>query len=76
MIALDGSLVKLKTARVLKGLSIAQLAERSKVAQRTILLLEHGGTDTPRPNTVRKLADALEVDPREVDEFRAALGLD
>jgi transcriptional regulator with XRE-family HTH domain len=76
VIALDGSLVKLKTARVLKGLSIAQLAERSKVAQRTILLLEHGGTDTPRPNTVRKLADALEVDPREVDEFRAALGLD
>lgn len=76
MIALDGSLVKLKTARVLKGMSIAQLAERSKVAQRTILLLEHGGTDTPRPNTVRKLADALEVDPREVDEFRAALGLE
>jgi transcriptional regulator with XRE-family HTH domain len=76
VIALDGSLVKLKTARVLKGLSIAQLAERSKVAQRTIMLLEHGGTDTPRPNTVRKLADALEVDPREVDEFRAALGLD
>lgn len=76
MIALNGSLVKLKTARVLKGLSIAQLAERAAVAQRTILLLEHGGTDTPRPNTVRKLAEALEVDPREVDEFRAALGLD
>lgn len=74
MIALN--LVKLKTARVLKGLSIAELSKRAEVAQRTIVLLEHGGTETPRPTTVRRLADALEVDPREVDEFRAALGLE
>ena len=75
MTATMAPVLRLKTARVLKGLSIAQLSKRSNVAQRTILLLEHGGTETPRPNTVKRLADALQVDPRDVDEFRVALGM-
>jgi transcriptional regulator with XRE-family HTH domain len=54
--------------------TIRELAERTGVSTRTVLRIEHG-VQTPQLGTIKKLAAALEVDPREVREFRAAMGL-
>lgn len=56
----DGLL--LRDVRRRRALTILQLAERSGVHRDTIHRLEVGETD-PRPSTIRKLADALRVDP-------------
>jgi transcriptional regulator with XRE-family HTH domain len=52
--------------------SLRALAVKAGVAPRTILEAE-AGRQTPRPTTMRKLADALGVDPMEIDEFRTAV---
>ena len=57
-----------------RPLSIRELAEAAGVSTRTVLLVEHG-EQVPRPATVRKLAAALGVEPNQVREFRAAMGL-
>jgi transcriptional regulator with XRE-family HTH domain len=46
--------------------SAAELGRRAGVAESTVLRIEHG--QQALPGTVRKLADALEVDPRELLE--------
>jgi len=56
-------------------LTIRGLAEAAGVSPRTVLLVEHG-QQVPRPGTIRKLAAALGVEPAQVREFRAAMGLD
>jgi transcriptional regulator with XRE-family HTH domain len=66
---IDGD--KLKAARVERFLDRSELAERAGLDVRTVQGFEHnewsGGS---RLSTIRKLAEALEVDPREllVDE--------
>ncbi len=55
-------------------LTIRGLAARAGVAPRTVLQAEHG-TRRPQPGTIMKLAAALGVDPAQVREFRAAMGL-
>ena len=50
-----------RTAAVL---SQGDLAKRAGVAVITINRIENGHGDDPRPSTVRKIAKALEVDPR------------
>ncbi len=62
----------LREVRIRRFLSLRELAKRASVAQRTIVEAE-AGRQVPRPATMRKLAEALEVDPIEVDEFRAAI---
>ena len=47
--------------RLIAGLSVDQLAERSRVSRETIQRVEAGET-TVRPATVRQLADALGVE--------------
>ena len=47
-------------------LSQRELAERAGLSPTTILKLESGRVDEPHPRTIRKLADALEVDPDEL----------
>ncbi len=56
-------------------LTLRSLAACAGVTPRTVLLVEHG-EQVPRPGTIKKLAAALGVEPAQVREFRAAMGLD
>ncbi len=62
----------LREMRIRRLLSLRDLAQLANVAQRTIVEAE-AGRQVPHPKTMRKLAEALDVDPMEVDEFRAAI---
>jgi transcriptional regulator with XRE-family HTH domain len=54
--------------RVRRAMTQTQLAEKAGVGINTIVRIERNQTE-PRPPTIRKLADALGVDPSElVDE--------
>lgn len=64
--------MKLKEARVRKYFSMAELAKKAKVSLATIRDTE-GGKRLPSLTTCRKLAEALETNPDEIDEFREAL---
>jgi len=59
------SLPHLKSIRVRRALSQRGLSEASGVSRMTIARLEAGG-EAPFPSTVRKLAQALNVDPTEL----------
>jgi len=56
----------LRKVRDMRLLSQRELAERAGLSPTTILKLESGRVDEPHPRTIRKLADALEVDPDEL----------
>ena len=56
-------------------LTIRALAELAGCSTRTVLRLEHG-LQTPYPGTIKRLSAALGVEPAQVREFRAAMGLD
>lgn len=56
---------KLRALRLQRALSQRDLALRAGVSQVTIVRLERGEAEA-RPSTVRKLAAALGVDPREL----------
>jgi transcriptional regulator with XRE-family HTH domain len=62
----------LREWRIRRLLSMRELAERANVAQRTLVEAELG-RQVPHPKTMRKLAEALDVDPMDVDEFRTAI---
>ena len=57
---------RLRKVRGKRLLSQRELAERAGLSPTTILKLESGRVDEPHPRTIRKLADALEVDPAEL----------
>jgi transcriptional regulator with XRE-family HTH domain len=56
---------RLRELRLEKMFSQAELARKAGTTQVTVSLLERGKR-TAQPRTVRKLADALEVEPREL----------
>jgi DNA-binding XRE family transcriptional regulator len=56
----------LKRARHLAALSQEELGKRAGVQRFTVTRLENGGEALP--STVRKLADALECEPRDLLE--------
>jgi transcriptional regulator with XRE-family HTH domain len=56
---------KLAELREERFLSHRELAKRAGVSPQTVLNLEHGDQDAQR-RTVRKLAEALGVEPREL----------
>jgi transcriptional regulator with XRE-family HTH domain len=64
--------MKLVEIRANRALSIRDLAKLASVAPRTIYGIEHGDV-VPTLATVRKLAEALGVEPITVDEFRVAI---
>ena len=64
-------LTRLKDVRQRKALTQQQLADRAGVNRVTIARIE-GGKDEPFPTTVRKVADALGVEPEELLEPVAA----
>ncbi len=57
--------MRLRELREEQALSIRELAKRSGVSAATILKLEHGERSA-WPRTVRNLAEALGVAPREL----------
>ena len=57
---------KLKAARYERFLERSELAEKAGVTRRTIDRLEAGEEGGHRLSTIRKVAEALEVDPREL----------
>jgi transcriptional regulator with XRE-family HTH domain len=54
--------LELEHIRRLRGLSQRDLAEKAGVSPATVYELEVGKRPTPRPSTLRKLAEALEVE--------------
>lgn len=56
---------KLKSLRREKVLSIRELAEMAGVNRNTVYNLEHGSGNA-HARTVRKLASALDIEPREL----------
>ena len=57
---------KLRRLRRERAWSIRELAQRASVSTETIYSLEHGRREWTWPRTVRKLAEALEVEPKEL----------
>ncbi len=57
---------KLRAARDRRLLSQRELAEKAGLSPTTILKLEADRVDDPHPRTIRKLAEALGVDPTEL----------
>lgn len=49
-------------------LSIEDLAKKAGVSTKTIVETEHGRTQ-PKFRTIRKISEALSVDPMEIEEF-------
>jgi transcriptional regulator with XRE-family HTH domain len=62
----------LREVRAERLLSIRDLAEQAGVAPSTVYLFEAGGS-VPRPRVVRRLAQVLQVEPRQVEEFQRAI---
>ena len=65
-------MLTLKEARARRLLTVRDLAERAGVAPSTVYLAETGRS-VPRFAVIRKLCDALGVEPAEVVEFAAAI---
>jgi transcriptional regulator with XRE-family HTH domain len=60
---MDGA--RLKHWRLARTMTIRQLAVKSGVDHSAISAIERG-LRTPHPSTIKKLADALEIEPREL----------
>jgi transcriptional regulator with XRE-family HTH domain len=65
-------MASLRTIRRNQLLSQRDLARKANVTPSTIYLIESGKT-RPRLKVMRQICEALEVDPREVEEFRETL---
>jgi transcriptional regulator with XRE-family HTH domain len=59
------TLPRLRAVRIARALAQAELAERSGVSRVAITRLEHGDVNA-RFATIRKLAEALGVEPRDL----------
>jgi transcriptional regulator with XRE-family HTH domain len=64
--------MKLVAARRSRLMSLRELGSKARVTTKTINDIELGRT-TPALSTIRKLSEALGIDPMEVDEFRDAI---
>ena len=65
-----GRLVRAHRARL--GLTQEEVAHRAGLSERTLRNLEAGRSSRPYPNTIRRLADALELTGWQRDQFEAA----
>jgi transcriptional regulator with XRE-family HTH domain len=65
----------LKAWRRRRLLTFRALAAAAGVALRTVVEVE-AGRRAPRPDTVRALSAALDVEPEQVVEFRRVMGFD
>jgi len=58
--------MELKAWRAYRVLSQADLAERAGLTKATIVALEKPNHRTPHPRTIRKLAQALGIEPHRL----------
>jgi DNA-binding XRE family transcriptional regulator len=65
----------LEVLRRQRLLSQRDLAQRAGIAQSTVYLIENGRT-RPRLKVMRAICQALGVQPTDVDEFRAVIGVE
>lgn len=65
-------MVKLSEARRHKLLSVRALADAAGTSPTTIYYIEHGKTE-PSFRAIRDISAALDIDPLDVDEFRAVI---
>ena len=59
---------KLRRERERQILSHRELARKAGVSPTTVIALENDETTRPHPSTIRKLSEALGVDPRFILE--------
>jgi transcriptional regulator with XRE-family HTH domain len=64
--------MKLRAWRAQRVLTQKDLAEKAGVAEVTVAAIERG-VQLPSARTSRKLAEALEVAPTDIDEVNAAI---
>ena len=64
--------MRLKDLRIKQRLAQVDLAELAGVSNHTIMNIEKQYYQ-PTTETISAVAEALQVDPMEIDEFRAAL---
>ena len=64
--------MKLMDLRNQRGLSQVALAELAGISNHTVMNIEKSYC-RPTTETISAVAEALEVDPMDVDEFRAAV---
>lgn len=57
---------RVKELRTERVMSLRELAEQAGVSKDTIWRLEGGVSTNAHPSTIRKLAKALSVDPKEL----------
>ena len=62
----------LREWRAERLLGVKALAAKAGVSNKTIVQIEHGA-QVPSFRTIRRLCDALEVEPRQVVEFAQAI---
>lgn len=62
----------LREWRIQKVLTQKDLAERAGVAEVTIASIERG-VQLPSPRTSRKLAEALGIEPTQIEEVKKAI---
>jgi transcriptional regulator with XRE-family HTH domain len=62
----------LRQWRLDRLLSVEELASIAGVSNKTIIQIEHG-RQLPRLRTIRRLSEALQVEPNDVSEFNQAL---
>ncbi|MDA7027399.1 helix-turn-helix transcriptional regulator [Bacillus sp. CLL-7-23] len=67
---------KLKQLREQKRLSINQLALSAGVSAATISRIENGHRGVPKPTTIRKLADALNISYEQLMEIAGYMTID
>ena len=63
-VKIDGE--KVKAAREQRFFSQRELADRASVNRNTVWRIEGGGVADVHPRTIRKLAEALAVDPASI----------
>jgi transcriptional regulator with XRE-family HTH domain len=66
----------LEQLRLGKPYTQRELAEAAEVSENTIWLIEKHRHKSLRPRVMRAIAGALGVEPAEIAEFRASLGLE
>jgi DNA-binding Xre family transcriptional regulator len=70
---LGGQPMTLRQWRGRRALGTAELAARAGVSKVTVIAIEHGRVTAIKRRTIRRLSEALGVDPWDVAEFRRAL---
>lgn len=57
---------RLMEFRYKRGLTQKELSEKAGLNHNQVSRLENGVTDSPLPSTIRKLAEALDIEPIEL----------